>query len=125
MEISIIDILSYKKVKYNKCYTYGGVYMIYDTVNNKYYIGKSIDYMHRLKDHYYNSLRNSGLLIDKTMHNRIDEFRFYLLSAYTELKINFFNRKQEIVLEQSFINTYQSFFPKGYNILHYGHLPTK
>lgn len=125
MEILLNEIISYKKAKCNRCYTYGGIYLIYDTLNNKYYVGKSIEYMQRLKSHYNNSLRNSGIYIDKCMHNRLNDFKFYILATYKELKINFFNRYEEIITENAFINTYQSLYPKGYNKTYYGYLQTK
>lgn len=51
-EINLKEILNYKSLKKSHSdYTYGGWYMITNINNNKSYVGKSIEYMFRLKQH--------------------------------------------------------------------------
>jgi predicted GIY-YIG superfamily endonuclease len=52
IEINIENILSYK-IKQVKDFNKGGFYLILNTRTNKKYIGKSIDYLGRLKQHLY------------------------------------------------------------------------
>ena len=112
-------ILSYK-ISPNKDYSRGGFYMIINRVTKMIYIGKSIDYMARLKQHLY--LSSNKTLIDKELNYNPDLFDFYLLAKYEDIGINFFNRKLETVIEHRFIGKANSLYPNGYNNTYYGHL---
>ena len=118
-EILLNDILKHK-IKPNKSYKYGGFYLIKNVENNMCYIGKSINYMSRLKQHIYKS--NDKTIIDRELNINIDNFRFYLISDYYENKINFFNRKLETLIEQKYISEFNTIYPNGYNIRVYGHI---
>lgn len=119
-EINIDSILSYK-IRYRDGYSLGGFYMITDLKNNKSYIGKSTDYMARLKQHTFPSSNKTE--IDRAIKQfGINNFKFFLIHTYTELGINFFNRKMETVYEHRLITNYKTFTPYGYNNRHYGHI---
>ena len=117
-EILIDEILSHK-IKPNKDYSRGGFYLIKNVSNNKCYIGKSINYKSRLKQHLFNS--NNKTLIDKELKLNINNFKFYLISEYKEFGINFFNRKLETLIEQKYIKEFNTINPNGYNLRTYGH----
>lgn len=117
IEIPLIDILNHK-IKYNRNYLFGGFYMIENRINGKKYIGKSINYMSRLKQHTYKS--KSKTIIDLELKEDLNNFRFYLISTYVELNINFFNRNKETEVEQSLITENKTNYPNGYNVRYYG-----
>mgnify|MGYP003534834571 FL=1 len=94
--------------------------MIKNIKTNKSYIGKSIDYLARLKQHLYKS--SSKNPIDSELKINLNDFKFYLLGRYVDYDINFFNRKLEIIIEHKFIKTHQSYYPSGYNISYYEHI---
>jgi hypothetical protein len=116
-QISIDSILSSKPLK--KDYSNGGFYLIIGDEND-FYIGKSIDYMYRLKVHSYKS--SDKLNIDKKLNDGFDLFNFYLILTYNEIGINFFNRKLETVIEHRLISEAKKIFTKTYNKQHYGHI---
>ena len=117
--IDVNDILNHK-IKKNKDYSNGGFYLIENKITKKYYIGKSINYLSRLKSHLFKS--SNTLLIDKELNTySLDCFNFYLLLSYKELDINFFNRKLETITENKLIREYKTYIPYGYNIKYYGH----
>lgn len=118
-EILINEILLHK-IKPNKDYSKGGFYLIKNFKNNKCYIGKSINYMSRLKQHLFNS--NNKLLIDKELNLDVNNFKFYLISEYNEFGIDFFNRRFETLIEQKYIKEFNTIIPNGYNIRTYGHI---
>lgn len=122
-EIKIDDILKYKpnRNRSRGDYSRGGFYMIKHE-NGMCYIGKSVDYMHRLKSHIKCSPK---LLIDVHLHSEIRLFKFYLINDYDYSEINFHNRHLETVYEQTLIKIYQTKHPKGYNIKTYEHLCIK
>ncbi|MFL1896830.1 GIY-YIG nuclease family protein [Aquimarina sp. 2-A2] len=118
-EITLQDILSHK-IRQQRNYLKGGFYLIKNTKNGKCYVGKSKDYMSRLKQHIYKS--SSKTKIDKSLNEDPKAFKFYLLANYKDIGINFFNRKLETIIEHIFITVAKSFYPEGYNNIHYGHL---
>jgi len=119
IKINIEEIVSYRqKKKSHSDYSLGGWYMIVDDSNGKKYIGKSIEYMFRLRQHLF--IKNpktlvDGIIKDKGMYN----FSFYLIKEYNSLKINFFNRKLESKIENKLIINHKSFLPYGYNVRYY------
>jgi hypothetical protein len=119
IEISIENILSYK-IRKSKDYSKGGFYLILNTLNNKKYIGKSIDYLARLKQHLY--ISNNRTLIDIELNKDIGNYKFYLLHRYTEFDINFFNRNKTTIIEQKLIKEKKSYYPNGFNIAYYEHI---
>lgn len=122
-KINLNDILNYKcKLPYKSKddYSKGGFYIIKHIKYEKSYIGKSIDYMARLKQHTYNS--NKKTIIDIALKTNINDFEFYLIYDYQFFKINFFNRKLETIIEQHLIKEYKTYSPFGYNVRYYGHI---
>lgn len=117
-EIPIEDILNYKIVRVVG-YTKGGFYLIHNHVTNMGYVGKSTDYMGRLKYHTY---KCSRLYVDIELKKNIGDFRFYLLYDYNELGINFFTRKLESIVEHRLITRHNTAYPNGFNIKHYANL---
>ena len=118
-KIKIEDILEYS-IKGSTDYKKGGFYLILNKTENKCYIGKSINYMARLKQHLYPSNKRTN--IDVELKNSLDKFEFYLLAKYSDLDINFYNRKLETIIEHRFISTALCHNYKIYNTRHYGHL---
>lgn len=118
-EISINNILSYK-IKKSNDYSKGGFYLILNTENNKKYIGKSIDYLARLKQHLHKS--NNRTLIDIELKKGINNYKFYLIHSYNEFNINFFNRNKTTIIEQKLIKEIKSYYPNGFNIAYYEHI---
>lgn len=112
-------IYSYK-IRKSRDYSKGGFYMIVNRITKMIYIGKSIDYMARLKQHLYQS--SNKTLIDKNLKKNPELFDFFLLAKYEDIGINFFNRKLETIIEHRFIGIANSIYPKGYNNTYYGHL---
>lgn len=119
IEIHLNTIITYK-VKKPKDYSKGGFYLILDTKTNKKYIGKSIDYLARLKQHLYTS--NKSTLIDKELKKDVTIFKFYLIHKYSEFNIDFFNRKLETKIEHKLIKENQTYYPNGFNIAYYEYI---
>jgi hypothetical protein len=119
IEINIDNILSYK-IKQVKDYNKGGFYLILNTRTNKKYIGKSIDYLSRLKQHLYKS--NNRTLIDIELKKSISDYKFYLLHTYNDFDINFFNRNKSTIIEQKLIKEKKSYYPNGFNVAYYEHI---
>lgn len=115
-----IDKIINHKIKSNRDYSNGGFYMIVNTKINTCYIGKSINFLSRLKTHLYKS--HNKTVIDLALKDNINDFEFYLLATYKELGINFFNRKFEIIYEHRFISESLRKGYNTYNSVHYGHL---
>jgi len=118
-EITLDSILKTKIVR-RRNYNDGGFYMIINLSNNTYYIGKSKDYMSRLKQHLYNSSKTTN--IDIALKNKDFNFKYFLLAKYTDIGINFFNRKLETIIEHRFISLLKSKGLLIYNKSHYGHI---
>ena len=84
------------------------------------YIGKSIDFMGRLKSHLYPS--STKTKIDIALKSDIFNFSFFVIDTYENCEINFFNRFLETQTEHRLITKHKSYNPHGYNTRHYGHL---
>ena len=117
--IPLRSISNYKK-KRDKHWDYslGGWYMILDVSNGMKYIGKSVEFMFRLKQHL--NVKNPKILIDKIIKEKgIECFEYYVLDKYTRHNIDFFSRSKEISIENMLIKSHKSFSPFGYNIKYY------
>ena len=116
-ELPISDIKTTGFNYHQNQYTYdkGGFYLIFDNINKKGYVGKSMYLILRLKSHIHNAKNNKGLVIDKEMYSRINNFSFYEIATYHELDINFFTRQLEIIVEREFIRVFNTLAPCGYN----------
>lgn len=112
------ELLNNYKVKGVSNYDNGGFYMI--KYNKNAYIGKSIDYLSRIKSHF--QISSNKTRIDVELNNNGDFYESFLLAKYSDLGINFHNRKLETIIEQTFI---QIAIHKELNMLNdriYGHL---
>ena len=118
-EINVSEIIKYRRRRASHYdYDYGGWYMIEDTQSNKKYIGKSIEYMERLRQHV--TLKNPKTVIDKNIKEKgIDFFKFYLLDKYENYNICFHTRKNETKIEHSLIGKHKTNHPFGYNMTYY------
>ncbi len=93
--------------------------MIWDNAKKMGYVGKSIEYMERLKSHVHCANKNTNLFINKAMHGNIDNFEFYLLLDYSSVGISFFNRHLESEIESELIKELKTYYPFGYNVFKY------
>jgi hypothetical protein len=118
-KIHLKDVLKYKqRRKSHSDYDYGGWYLIENTLNGKKYIGRSIEYLFRLRQHV--TFKNPKILIDKEIKKYgMSNFNFYVIDVYSSYNIDFFNRKIQGVIEQKFIKEYKTNYPYGYNIAYY------
>lgn len=125
-ELLLSDIVKYNsKRKSRGDYSNGGFYLITDK-NDKYlYVGKSIDVMLRLKNHLHNARRNTGLEIDKLISQAPENFKFYLIDSYINLKIDFFTRHLESIIEHQLIGSLKTYHPHGLNFKYYDKLRVK
>jgi hypothetical protein len=115
-KITLEDVYKSKSLPL-KDYSNGGFYLI-DTEFGLY-IGKSIDYMFRLKTHLRKS--TNKILIDRVLNN-CNSIDVYLLLKYSDVNVNFYTRKLETIIEQTFISIASK---HNYNLLNdriYGHL---
>lgn len=112
----IISSRASKRGDYNK----GGFYMILNKRDGIVYIGKSVNYLFRIRQHLRPSVNKS--VIDFLLKNENIKFEFYLLMDYKELGINYNNRKLEVIIEDRLITLAKEKFNGVYNIKHYGHL---
>lgn len=90
-----------------------GIYKITNRINNKIYIGQSINIKKRWKEHIYKSNLSKDISYNSILHssmrkNGIDNFIFEILKecSYEELDN----------LETYYISLYNSKYPNGYNI---------
>lgn len=116
-EINILDIYSCT-IRYSRDYSLGGFYKIESDSN--IYIGKSKDFMGRLKQHTFKSSNKTR--IDKDLKINLEYYKYYLILDYKSQSINFSNRKLETILEQTFIKLANSSNKNILNDRVYGHI---
>lgn len=87
------------------------IYLIKSKLNNKCYIGQTIDYKKRTKEHIYGRNSNKNSIIDRAIkkHGK-DMFEFSVIDYAT-------NQDDADELERKYIQEYNSLKPNGYNIL--------
>jgi hypothetical protein len=114
-----IDLNFIKRYKYKPSndYSKGGFYLI--KTSKGIYIGKSINYINRIKQHLYNS--SNKIDIDKIL-NTNTYIESYLLLGYNAVGINYHTRKLETIIEQTFISIAINKNIKILNKRIYGHL---
>ena len=87
---------------------YCGIYKIENLLNNKIYIGQSIDIFFRWKAHCYNHNSNKVLAIDKAIQKYGKEnFSFQIIELCSQEQLN----TQEIY----YIEKFNTYFGDGYN----------
>lgn len=90
----------------------GSIYIIKNTVNNKIYIGQTIqDVTERFKQHLRLCKSNKNQLIYKAIKKYSKE-KFYFEILETGIK----DYKTLNTLEEKYINEYNSLYPNGYNL---------
>lgn len=105
--LSSSDILKDKKILYNKLSNLSGVYMLKNKINNKKYIGSSVNLKRRLSDYLSESYlkRASSMMITKALlKHGIDNFEFHILEFCT---------KDELIIKELF---YFELYSPEYNI---------
>jgi len=121
IKINVEDIIIYRRKRVNHSdYRYGGWYLIYNRKTNRGYVGKSIEYMFRLRQHLL--IKNPKTLIDIELKANPDDFDYFLIDSYANKEINFFNRENEMIIESALIGKFKTNFPLGYNNRHYEHV---
>lgn len=87
------------------------IYLIKNKINNKNYIGQTINYEKRIKEHLYLRKDRKNMIIDSAINKYGKEnFEFKIIDiAYSQNKID--------ELERKYIKEYNSLIPNGYNIL--------
>lgn len=91
-----------------------GIYMIKNTVNNKVYIGSSVNLNRRIKKHFYEIKKkfHHNKHLEKAVHKYgVENFEIYLLEVFDIITDNKLRK-----IEESFIEKYDS-YKKGYNQL--------
>lgn len=92
------------------------IYRITNLINNKIYIGQSIDAINRWKDHIYDAKRQVGKTIKKkcAIHHALNK---YGIENFNWEIINIFETLDEVnIAETNYIFTHNSLSPNGYNL---------
>lgn len=94
-----------------------GIYKITNLVNNKSYIGQSINIDKRIKEHFWKATCEKDISFNSILHQAIrkygkENFRYEVLK---ECSVDEIDR-----LEQEYIKQYNTVSPNGYNILEGG-----
>ena len=87
------------------------IYLIKNMINNKMYVGQTINYEKRMKEHKHGRNKGSISLIDKAIKKYcVDNFEFSIIDyAYSQDEAD--------QLERKYIKIFDCITPKGYNIL--------
>lgn len=91
-----------------------GIYIIKNDINNKVYIGQSINIHKRIQEHFWKSECNKDVSYNSILHAAIrkygkEHFYYEILEECDESLLD--------TLEKEYINKYNSISPNGYNIL--------
>lgn len=90
------------------------IYKITNKINNKIYIGQTINYEKRMKEHIYGR-RNTKNHIEQVIDRAIKK---YGVENFLFEKIDNSESQEEIdILERKYIKQYNSLKPNGYNVL--------
>lgn len=97
-------------------YEQPGIYMIQNNINNKCYIGQSINLHTRLLHHINNSINNryNAPIYRAIKKYGIENFSVYILKTFDNPVTNE-TKKQLDIYEKKFINEYNSYGCTGYN----------
>ena len=91
-----------------------GIYKITNLINNKIYIGQSIDIEKRIKDHFWKSKCEKDISYNSALHSAI---RKYGKENFTWEVLKECSIEEIDDLEKYYISFYNSISPNGYNIL--------
>ena len=91
-----------------------GIYKIVNKINNKVYIGQSINIDKRIKEHFWKSQCEKDVSYNSALHNAIRKYgkENFEWEVIEECKIEEIDEK-----ERYYIQFYNSLTPNGYNIL--------
>lgn len=125
-EITLDQIKAYNGAwrKHND-YSNGGFYLITDSNENPIYVGKSVHVIGRLKEHYYNAIRGIGIQVDRVINQNFGKHRFFLITTYESLGINFFSSNLDTVAENLLIGHFNTMHPNGLNMVYHDKLRLK
>ena len=96
-----------------------GIYKITNKINNKIYIGQSIDIKERWKQHFYKAYNEKELGYNSAIHQA---FRKYGYENFSFEVIELCEKEELDAKEIYWIKTLNSLTPNGYNILSGGQL---
>lgn len=107
------------KTRLITCYWYSGVYSIYNSTKNKYYIGSSSNIESRIKHHKIALKKGTHTNIEmQNDYNKMHSFEVIVLYCEAVLKNKCNNRQKLYQIEKECIKKYDS-INNGYN----KHLP--
>lgn len=87
------------------------IYLIKSKLNNKCYVGQTIDYQKRMKEHIYGRNDNRNSIIDRALKKYgIENFEFNIIDIS-------YDQETADDLERKYIKDYKCLRPSGYNIL--------
>lgn len=91
-----------------------GVYCVINTINNKHYIGQSINLHKRLMKHMNRYNDNDSLLYEQIREFGIDNFSVKILDSFDTKDFTYIKPILDR-LEKEYIIKYNSMYPNGYN----------
>jgi len=91
-----------------------GIYIIKNDINNKVYIGQSIDIEKRVKEHFWKSFSEKSGTFNSILHQAI---RKYGKEHFTWEVLQECSVEEIDQLEQEYIQRYNCITPNGYNIM--------
>ena len=96
-----------------------GIYKITNIINNKCYIGQSIDINRRWYDHKYKALYKNDISYNSALHSAMRKYGIenFVLEIVEECKENQLDEREKYWIKES-----NSLTPNGYNILTGGQL---
>ena len=94
-----------------------GIYIIKNDINDKVYIGQSINIEKRIKEHFWKAQNSNDVSYNVAIHQAIrkygkEHFSWEILQECSEEELD--------TLEQEYIKKFNSLSPNGYNILEGG-----
>lgn len=88
-----------------------GIYKITNKINNKVYIGQSVNIKRRWKDHIRGNKKCSSLIHSAINKYGVDSFDFEVLFEFNRVNYDLMN-----ILEIAYIKYFNSLSPNGYNL---------
>lgn len=91
-----------------------GIYMITNDINNKVYIGQSININKRIQEHFWKSTCQKDISYNSALHNAIRKYgrEHFYWEILEECDPSILDEREKIYISQ-----YNSISPNGYNIL--------
>ena len=91
-----------------------GIYKITNNINNKSYIGQSINIEKRIKEHFWKSFLEKDISFTSILHTAIRKYgkENFVIEVLEECSLEELDDK-----EKYYIKKYNTISPNGYNIL--------